>query len=289
MKKQHRVLNVFLDVLAVLAGTFIFAAGLYFFIEPANIAPGGVSGIALLINYLTTAPVGIVSAAINIPLILLGYRFVGKDFIWKTLLSIGSFTVFYDYVLSMFPVYQGEKLLSCIFGGVFVGLGLGVVFFRSGSTGGTDIIVKMLNRKFPHLPLGRLSFAIDMVIIAVSIFVFRSLEAGLYAVITIFVCSQVMDVVIYGGDRGKLVYIISGKAKEISDAVMKALDRGTTFLKGEGGFTGEEKRILLCALRRNEYHAVQKIVLELDPEAFMIVADSSEVRGEGFKALDERK
>lgn len=289
MKKQHRVLNVFLDIFVILAGTFIFAAGLYFFIEPANIAPGGVSGIALLINYVTGAPVGVLNAAINAPLILLGYRFVGKEFIWKTLLSIVSFTVSYDYVLSMFPVYQGERLLSCIFGGVIWGIGLGLVFFRSGSTGGTDIIIKMINRKFPHLPLGRLTFATDLIIIIISIFVFRSIETGLYAVITIFVCSQVMDVVIYGGDRGKLVYIISDHAKEISDAIMASLDRGTTFLKGEGGFTGEEKRVLLCALRRNEYHTAQTIVQSIDPEAFMIVADSSEVRGEGFKALNEKK
>lgn len=289
MKKQHRVLKVFLDVFAILAGTFIFAAGLYFFIEPANIAPGGVSGIALLINYVTDAPVGVVSALINIPLILIGYRFVGREFIWKTVLSIVSFTVFYDYVLVWFPVYEGEKLLSCIFGGVIWGLGLGLVFLRSGSTGGTDIIIKMINRKFPHLPLGRVTFGTDGVIILASVVVFRSVEAGLYAIITIFVCSQIMDAVIYGGDKGKLVYIISVNPREIADAIMAALDRGTTFLKGEGGFTGEEKRVLLCALRRNEYHTVQTIVQNIDPDAFMIVADSSEVRGEGFKAMIEKK
>ena len=289
MKKQHRVLKVFLDVFVILAGTFIFAAGLYFFIEPANIAPGGVSGIALLINYVSGAPVGVLSALINIPLILIGYRFVGREFIWKTVLSIASFTLFYDYVLVWFPVYEGEKLLSCIFGGVIWGLGRGLVFLRSGSTGGTDIIIKMINRKFPHLPLGRVTFCTDGVIILASIFVFRSVEAGLYAIITIFVCSQIMDAVIYGGDKGKLVYIISSSPKEIADAIMAALDRGTTFLKGEGGFTGEEKRVLLCALRRNEYHTVQTIVQNIDPDAFMIVADSSEVRGEGFKAMIEKK
>lgn len=289
MEKQHRGMSVFLDVLLVLLGTFIYAAGLYFFIEPANIAPGGVSGIAVLINYLTHAPIGIVSAAINIPLILIGYRFVGREFIWKTLLSIASFTVFYDYVLSFFPVYQGERLLSCIFGGVIWGIGIGLVFLRSGSTGGTDIIIKIINKKFPHMPLGRVTLATDAVIILASVFVYHSIESALYAIITIFVCSQVMDTIIYGGDKGKLVYIISRRPREIADAVMAALDRGTTFLKGEGGYTGEDKRVLMCALRRNEYHTVKTIVQNLDPDAFMIVSDSSEVRGEGFKAMAEKE
>ena len=241
MEKQHRGMSVFLDVLLVLLGTFIYAAGLYFFIEPANIAPGGVSGIAVLINYLTHAPIGIVSAAINIPLILIGYRFIG------------------------------------------------LVFLRSGSTGGTDIIIKIINKKFPHMPLGRVTLATDAVIILASVFVYHSIESALYAIITIFVCSQVMDTIIYGGDKGKLVYIISNRSREIADAVMKALDRGTTFLKGEGGYTGEDKRVLMCALRRNEYHTVKTIVQNLDPDAFMIVSDSSEVRGEGFKAMAEKE
>ena len=138
---MHRIREIFLDIVVVLLGTFVYAAGLYFFIEPASIAPGGVSGIALMVNYLTHAPIGVVSACINIPLILIGYRFVGREFIWKTLLSIAAFTVIYDYILCWFPVYQGERLLSCIFGGVIWGLGIGLVFLRSGSTGGTDILV----------------------------------------------------------------------------------------------------------------------------------------------------
>lgn len=286
---MHRTREIFLDIVVVLLGTFVYAAGLYFFIEPASIAPGGVSGIALMVNYLTHAPIGVVSACINIPLILIGYRFVGREFIWKTLLSIASFTVIYDYLLCWFPVYQGERLLSCIFGGVIWGIGIGLVFLRSGSTGGTDIIIKMINRKFPHVPMGRVTLATDGVIILASVFIYHSIESALYAIITIFVCSQIMDVILYGGDKGKLVYIISRRPREIADAVMAALDRGTTFLKGEGGFTGEEKRVLMCALRRNEYHTVKTIVQNIDPDAFMIVSDSAEVRGEGFKAMAEQE
>lgn len=286
--KQSRLWNVVLDVVVVLVGTFIYTAGLYFFIEPQNMAPGGVSGIALILNYVTDLPVGMLSAVLNVPLLLLGYRFVGKDFLWKTLLSVGSFTVFYDYVLAGFPVYKGEALLSCLFGGVLWGIGIGLVFMRSGSTGGTDILIKMIHQKWPHFQLGKVTFATDAVIILTSIFVFRSLESGLYAIITIFVCTQIMDVVLYSGDRGKLVYIFSEKTPEISAQIMDVLDRGTTFLKAQGGYTGEDRKVLLCAVRRNEYYQVKRMVHELDPDAFLIVTDSAEVMGEGFRPFEHR-
>ncbi|MGI5893425.1 MAG: YitT family protein [Candidatus Merdivicinus sp.] len=289
MGKCRHYLDIAADAVLILLGTFIFAAGLYFFIEPCEIAPGGVSGIALIISHLTTLPVGMLTAAINVPLLLIGWRFIGRDFMWKTLLSVGSFTIFYDYILSHFPIYQGEKLLSCLFGGVLWGLGIGIVFMRSGSTGGTDILIKMVNQRRPHLQLGKVTFASDVVIIIASIFAFGSLESGLYAIITIFVCTQIMDAVIYGGDRGKLVYIFSAQNEEISKRIMNELDRGVTFFQAEGGYTRRMQKVLMCALRRNEYYPVKRIVHEVDPNAFMIAADSSEVMGEGFLPLDHQK
>ncbi|HIV19138.1 MAG TPA: YitT family protein [Candidatus Merdivicinus intestinigallinarum] len=286
--KRSRVWDEILDVLVILIGTFIYTAGLYFFIEPQNMAPGGVSGIALIINFLTSLPVGMLSAVLNVPLLLIGFRFVGKDFLWKTLVSVGSFTVFYDYILSGLPVYKGDALLSCLFGGVLWGIGIGLVFMRSGSTGGTDILNKMIHQKWPHFQLGKVTFATDAVIILASIFVFRSLESGLYAIITIFVCTQIMDMVLYSGDRGKLVYVFSDKTPEISAQIMDVLERGTTFLKGEGGYTGEERKVLLCAVRRSEYYQVKRLVYGIDPRAFLIVTDSAEVMGEGFRPPEER-
>ncbi len=289
MKWNRRVLEVAADAAVVLLGTMIYASGLYFFIEPCNMAPGGASGIALIISHLTGLPVGLLTAAINAPLFLLGYRYIGRDFMWKTVLSVLSFTVYYDYVLSYFPVYEGEPLLSCLFGGVLWGIGIGLVFMRAGSTGGTDIINKMIHQKYPHMQLGKVTFASDAVIILASIFAFGSLESGLYAIVTIFVCTQIIDAIIYGGDRGKLVYIFSPKNEEISGRIMQKLDRGTTFLRAVGGYTGAEQRVLMCAVRRNEYYVVKRLVHEIDPSAFMIAADSSEVMGEGFLPLDAHK
>lgn len=285
---KSRIKEMLLDTAVILAGTFIFAAGLYFFIEPQHMAPGGVSGIALILNHLTGLPIGFLSAAMNIPLLLLGFRFVGREFLWKTLVSVASFTVFYDYILTGLPVYQGEALLSCLFGGVLWGIGIGLVFMKSGSTGGTDVIIKMIHQKKPHLQLGKVTFASDVIIIIASIFAFRSLESGLYAVVTIFVCTQIMDMVIYSGDKGKLVYIFSSRNEEISRRICRELDRGTTFLQAEGGYTGEARKVLMCAVRRSEYYSVKRIVHEIDPGAFMIVADSSEVMGEGFRPLEQK-
>lgn len=289
MVQNRRILEIAADAALVLLGTLVYAAGLYFFIEPCQMAPGGASGIALIISHLTDLPVGMLTAAINIPLFLIGYRYIGRDFMWKTLLSVGSFTIFYDYVLALFPVYRGEPLLSCLFGGVLWGLGIGLVFMRAGSTGGTDIINKMIHQKNPHIQLGKVTFASDVVIIIASIFAFGSLESGLYAIITIFVCTQIMDALIYGGDRGKLVYIFSSKNSEISARIQQELDRGTTFLQAEGGYTGARQQVLMCAVRRNEYYLVKRMVHELDPGAFMIAADSAEVMGEGFLPLDHQK
>lgn len=285
--KKYSSWEIMVDVVLILFGTAAYALGLYYFITPSNVAPGGVSGISILVNFVSGLPVGVVNAAINVPLLLVGWRFLGKEFIWKTLLSVISFTLFYDSVFPLFiRPYQGEKFLACLFGGVLMGIGLGLVFLRAGSTGGMDIVNKLLNRKFPHIPLGRATMSSDLVVIAFSIFVFRSIESALYAIIVIFISSQLIDMVVYGGDRGKLVYIFSLRYEDISDGIIKNLGRGVTLLDGEGAYTGQEKQVLMCALRNNEYHKVKKLVREIDPAAFMIVSDASEVAGEGFKPID---
>lgn len=285
--KKYSFWEITVDILLILLGTASYALGLYYFVTPSNVAPGGVSGISILANYAFGLPVGAVNAAINVPLLLVGWRFLGKEFIWKTLLSVVSFTVYYDSVFPLFiRPYGGEKLLACLFGGVLMGIGLGLVFLRAGSTGGMDIVNKLLNRRFPYIPLGRVTMLTDLVVIAFSIFVFGSIESALYAIIVIFISSQLIDIVVYGGDKGKLVYIFSLHYEEISHEIIQSLGRGVTLLNGEGAYTGQEKRILMCALRNNEYHKVKKLVHEIDPNAFLIVSDASEVAGEGFKPID---
>ncbi len=289
MKKKSYALEMLWDSLIVLAGTAIYAVGLYYFVEPSNTAPGGVSGIALLVNYATGFPVGITSALINFPLLILGLIFLGKEFILKTLLSVASFTVIYDYILTPlhFPYYDGERLMASLFGGIVTGIGLGLVFYAAGSTGGTDIVTKLVQRRFPHMQLGRILLIVDLLIVGASIIVYRSIESALYAIIVIYANTQLINVVVYGNDSGRLLYILSNHYREITDGILSTIDRGVTLLEGEGGYTGEEKKVILCALRKNEYHKVKKLVRSIDPNAFIIAAESFEVEGEGFKDIQK--
>ncbi|MDD6034021.1 MAG: YitT family protein [Oscillospiraceae bacterium] len=286
--KSPRLENL-LEYLFVVVGTGLYALGTYYFITPSNIAPGGVSGIAIMVNYLTGAPIGLITAAINLPLLIIGWRRLGREFLMKTLLSVVSFTVIYDYILTplQLPVYGGERLMSCLFGGVLVGAGLGIVFYFAGSTGGTDIVSKLLNQRFPHLQLGRVMLMVDFCVILASVLVFGSIESALYAVITVFVNSQVIDVVVYSTDKGKLVYVFSEWHEAITNKILQDMDRGVTLLHGEGGYTHKDKKVLLCAVRTSEYHHLKKIVRRIDPNAFIIAADSAEVMGEGFKSVEE--
>lgn len=289
MKSKSYALEMLWDSFLVLLGTAVYAFGLYYFVEPSNTAPGGVSGIALLVNYATGFPVGIASALINFPLLILGLVFLGKEFILKTLLSVASFTVIYDYILTPLniPYYGGERLMASLYGGVVTGVGLGLVFYAAGSTGGTDIVTKLVQRRFPHMQLGRILLIVDLAIVGASVIVYRSIESALYAVIVIYANTQLINLVVYGGDSGRLLYILSAHYREITDAILSTVDRGVTLLHGEGGYTGEEKKVVLCAVRKNEYHKVKKLVRGIDPDAFIIAAESFEVEGEGFKAMGE--
>ena len=282
---KYNLREILWDSLLIIIGTIVYAVGLYYFVEPSNTAPGGVSGIALLVNYCTGFPIGTMSALINLPLLILGLIFLGKEFILKTLLSVASFTVIYDYILTplQVPVYDGERLMACIFGGVVTGIGLGIAIYAAGSTGGTDIISKLLHQKFPHLQLGRLLMFVDLVIVFASIIVYRSTESALYAIIVIYANTQMINLVVYGGDSGRLLYILSDHYREITNAILSTIDRGVTLLDGEGGYTGENKKVVMCALRKTEYHKVKRLVHSIDPHAFIIVAESYEVMGEGFK------
>ena len=258
-----------LDLLVTLLGTGIYAFAVHMFTVPNNIAPGGVTGISTMVNYLTGIPVGTVSLLINLPLLLLGYRYIGRSFALKTMVSVVSFTLFIDVLYPRLPVYQGDLMLASLFGGV--------------STGGTDITNRMVQRKFPHIKLGRIVFITDSVIILLAAFVFQNIESSLYALVAMFASSLLIDLVVTGLDRGKLVYIVSAKSREISEQVMERLARGVTVIRGEGAYSGKEKKILMVALRMQEYVKLKRIVRETDPAAFMIVSEAGEILGEGFR------
>ena len=285
LHSNNKVLRWIVDIVLIIFGAGLYAVGLHCFATPNNIASGGVGGISIIINELTDINVGIMYGAINVPLIIIGLIFLGKKMMIKTVISVAVITGVTDYLLPYLnvPMYSdGDKILAALFGGIFFGVGMGLVYLREGTTGGTDIINKLINRKFPHFSMGVIMLATDAVVIVASMIVFRSIEAGLYAIISIFVASKVMDMILYGSFEGKMLLIFSDKYEEISDYIMTSLDRGVTYLDGTGAYSKAEKHIICCAVHKNEYSKVKRKVKEIDTHAFIIITNAGEVLGQGF-------
>lgn len=283
---RKEILRWVVDIILIIVGGIIYAAGLHCFSAPNNIAPGGVAGISTLINAATGGMnIGLLYGIINIPLIIIGFIFLGKKMMIKTLLSVAVVTFATDYGLARVPIYEnGDKMLAAICAGVLFGVGLGVVYVREGTTGGTDIINKIINKKFPHISVGAAMMGTDAVIIGASMLVFKSFEAGLYALIAIFISSKVLDMILYGSFEGKMMLIFSDKYGEISEYIMTNLDRGITWLNGTGAYSKQSKQVICCAVHKGEYAKVKRKVKEIDSKAFIIITNAGEVLGEGFHA-----
>jgi len=287
MKQKAR--EFLLDILYDAAGGAIFAIGLGCFVVPAQIAPGGVSGLSIIINYVTGLPVGSLNMCINVPLLLLAWRFLGRRFTLKTLRSVFIQSVMIDLVGMWLPAYAGERIMSALFGGVAIGVGLAPVFMRGSTTGGTDVVSRLLQLRFRHLSIGKLLFLVDTMVLILSAVVFRNIETGLYGMICIYTSNRVLDGILYGLDTGKVLLVISEKNPEIARQVMDRLERGVTFLQGTGGWSGQQKQILLCAVRAAQSYKVEEIVRGIDPDAFLIVMEANQIAGEGFRPITSDK
>ena len=269
LKKYRELL---LDLGADVLGSVLMGIGIYSFAEQADIAPGGLSGIAILFKYLWDLPVGVMILIMNIPLLLIAWKYLGKRFAIRTLRTVVLSSVILDVVVTPLAfVYAGDRLLSAIASGVCLGAGLGVIFARGSTTGGTDIISCLVERKNPHLQVGGILTAVDILIIALSIAVFGNLESGLYGIVALYAQGRVMDAILYGRKRGRSVMIFSEKREEIARRIMREMDRGATFLQSRGAYSGARSEVLLCAVGRREYAKLRRIVRECDPEAFFVV------------------
>lgn len=287
MKQTTR--TILLDTLYDMAGGAVFAVGLGCFVGPAQIAPGGVSGLSVILNHLTGLPVGALNMSFNIPLLLLAWFFLGRRFTVKTLWSVFLQSVMIDLVSFFLPAYTGERIMAALFGGVAIGAGLAPVFMRGSTTGGTDIVSRLLQLKFRHLSIGKLLFLVDTMVLLLSTAVFRNLETGLYGMICIYTANRVLDSILYGMDTGKVLLVISEKDDQIARRIMDRLNRGVTFLQGTGGWSGQERKILLCAVRAAQSYRVEEIVRGVDPEAFVIVLEANQIAGEGFRPITSEK
>ncbi len=289
VQKPVKKLKWLLDIPLIILGSAIYAAGINCFTAPNDIAPGGVGGLATVINYLSGDKIGIglLIGLFNIPLIIAGFIKLGKPMMIRTLLAVAVATVCTDYVAVLFPEYVGDRILAAVFGGLLIGSGIGLVYLREGTTGGTDIVNKLIQRAKPHLSLGAIMMITDAFVVIISIIAYGELESGLYAIIAIFVTSKVMDMILYGGREGKAVLIFSDKYEEIGSAIISNIARGATFLKGEGVYTHADKNVICCAVQKNEYVKLKRIVREIDEKAFIITSNANEVLGEGFIGIDK--
>lgn len=280
MKHKEKWYKVLYSYILIGIGSLFLAIGLIYFLAPNTIAPGGVTGFAVVIETIINVPIYITNLVINIPLFILGFRILGKDTAIKTLFS----TVVLSIFLKILPpaTLTHDLLLSSIFGGLLGGIGLGLVFKFGGTTGGTDLAASILNNKFPALSLVGFMTAIDLFVVVFAGIVERQLEISLYSVIAMFVIMKIVDIVLEGISYEKGFFIISEKSEEISEGLMTELDRGVTLLKGKGMYSKENKDVLLCVVPRAQFTRVKEMIKDIDPYAFVMVTEMSEVLGEGF-------
>ncbi len=269
----------------IILGSIITAISINMLLVPNKIAPGGVSGVATVVYYLFEFPVGTTMLVLNIPLFIFGVKYLGGTFGIKTLFSTIILSVIID-LTTFLPVITKDPLLASLYGGAIMGVGLGLVFRAGATTGGTDLAAKILHRFMPYFTLGQLILVIDFAVIVFAAVVFKDYDLALYAVVTLFVASRIIDGILEGVNFSKGVFIVSTKSQQISETIMKDLDRGVTGLNGRGMYTGQEKTVLLCVLARREIPRVKSIVKEIDKDAFVILTDVREVLGEGFKVYE---
>ncbi len=275
------------NLLYDLAGSFFFAAGIYNFAAQADFAPGGVTGIAIIIHHYTRLPIGTLALLLNIPLILLAYRTLGHRFLFRSFQTLVVNTIFLDLISPRLPVYQGDPLLAALFAGALTGIGLAIVYQNKSSTGGSDLIIMSLRKKKPHMSLGQVTLFVDGVIILSGGLVFQKIDSVLYGFIYSTVLILVIDKIMFGFVSGKMAMIISGHEEEIAARIGRELDRGSTILQAKGAYSREHRPVIMCACSRSQVPAVRKIVRDVDPDALMIVTSYDEVYGEGFLPIDD--
>ena len=288
MKKKRKTEGM--DFLAFAVGGALYALSVNYFLSPNQIAPGGATGVATILHYLLQWPIGVVILGINLPLFAWGLIRLGFRFLSKTIAATVLMTVLIDATAPFLQGYTGDKLLAALFGGMLSGAGLGLVFWRGATTGGSDLAAKLLCRLFPTLSLGKIILLLDLIVIASSAVAFKNIESALYAVVSIVVSTRVIDAILYGWGigNGKMMFIFSTKNHEIAQAIIQRLERGATLLKSKGAFSGAEGYALLCAVRRPEVYKVRDVVKELDPSAFIIIGEADEITGEGFLPIETK-
>lgn len=272
------------DILYDVIGSFIFGLGVYTFALRGEFAPGGITGLALIINYITGLPIGIMSLVLNIPIILGTFRILGRKFFLKSLRTMVISSAIIDGILPLIPVYEGSRLLAAVFSGILMGGGLAVIYMRDSSTGGADFLIHAAKRKAPHFSFGQISLILDAAVILLGIPAFGDIDSVLYGMISAFALTIVMDKIMYGAGSGKLALIITDYGKEVAQAIDQSVERGATLVDVTGSYSGNKKDMVMCACSNNEVFKVRSAAHQVDANAMVMICEANEVFGEGFRA-----
>lgn len=283
VKKQ-----IFIESIGLIVGCLITSIGINMFFKPNTIAPGGLSGLAVVLNKVTNISVSLLMLLIGVPLVIFAYKILGKKNFIKTMIGTIIFSIFLGVTESLSTIkITHDLLLATIYGSIFVGTGLGIMFRVDVSTGGTDLIALMLSKKFPGIKITKFMMIIDAFVVLSSGIASGNLEIALYSAIALYINVKVIDAIMESFDYSKSFLIISDKSYELKKIITRDLDRGLTVLQGEGGYTERQKKVLFVVVSKNQVIALKKLVHSIDPEAFMMISDVHEVVGKGFKELDD--
>ena len=282
-KEETNIRRIMIDLIYNITGSILYAAGIYTFAGNAGFAPGGVSGLALIADYLWGFPVGTVTLILNIPLVIVSYRAVGKRLLIKSAVTMVISSLFLDLVFPHFPMYAGDRMIAALSSGAFIGAGMELFYIRGSSSGGIDFLALAIKKKKPHITIGVITLLIDLVVILLGWPVFGDVDAVLYGILATVVSTVVIDKILYGTGAGTLAVIITEKGKETAEQISEMAGRGVTSLKAVGTYTGTNREVLLCACSKAEAYLVKTAVEQADRDAFFMFTETSEVFGEGFK------
>ncbi len=271
-------------------GAVIYAMGIALFLDPNHLAPGGLTGIAIILNQFLPLETGTIIFLFNVPLIIWGYLKLGRTLIFRTFYCVLVTTTLIDSINKTYGgAITNDLIISAIAGCGMVGIGIGLIMKQGSTTGGSDIIVRLLRKKFPHIKTSALFSVFDYTVVAISAIVFKDIVLALYALIAVTVSAYVLDKVLYGTDEAKLLYIISDQSQPITEKLLKDLEVGVTFIQGKGAYSGKEKDVIMVAMRKVLAPKAEEIVKEVDPTAFMIITSASEIYGQGHKNIFSEK
>lgn len=274
-------------IVGTVLGSAVFALGFALFLAPNEINTGGISGLAMIaVKLLGFGSIGTFTIALNIPLFLLGGVKIGKRFFAGSLIGMALSSVLID-CFSAIRFSAPDPLLGGLYGGVLCGMGLGMVFSTGASTGGSDILVRLVKRKYRHVPIGQIAFCLDAMVVLLTGIVFRDVSKALYSGVVVYVSGQVLDAVVYRFDYSKVALIISEKNAQITQKISDRLDRGATYLHGEGSYTGKETKVVLAVVKKRQLSELRELVMDIDPSAFVIFLEAHQVLGDGFARYSE--